>query len=88
MEKLAGLPRNEVAHTANVNAADPFAAVKFAAIAVPHAPLGIIRKGGDDGDAVAEHGEMLAESGGEWRDGGFFRDVVDAENENAHRDLP
>src|SRR5207248_2122396 len=67
---------------------DPFTAEQFAAIAVPDAPLGIIRKGGDDGDAMAERGEMLAEAGSERRHGCFFGNIVDAENENAHRDLP
>jgi hypothetical protein len=72
-----------VAHAADFDAAD-----KLAAIAFPDAPLRIIRKCGDDRDAMAKRGEMLTEAGSEWRYGRFFRNIVDAKNENPHKFSP
>lgn len=84
LEEVAGLKRNEVRNAPNFDAVEDFPAIERAPVAFPNFPLRIVREGGDDGNAMAERREVLAEAGGERRDRSFFWGVIDAEDKDAH----
>src|SRR5678810_1111180 len=84
LDQPAGFPGNEVEHAPNVNAVQVFLLRKLSPVSIPNPPVRIVGKCRDHLHAVALGGEVFAQSGGEGRDGGALRVVVNSKNQDSH----